>query len=181
MRTHAVFYRAALEPRPESSGAKHRKRSAIIHSPGLRLPNINASVKGENAMHARGPFDVTIKPLQQYNTAEDAKLARMSIDKEFHGDLAATSKGEMLSARTDIKDSAGYVAIEYVTGTLHGRSGAFALQHDTTMTRGAPALNIIVVPDSGTGQLSGLTGNMNIIIADGKHSYEFEYSLSEAT
>jgi hypothetical protein len=128
---------------------------------------------------AHGPFDVKINPLQQYNTDDGAKLARMSIDKQFHGELEAASQGEMLSAGTDIKGSAGYVAIERVTGTLHGRSGGFTLQHNATMTRGAPALNIIVVPDSGTGQLMGLTGNMNIIIADGKHSYDFEYRLPQ--
>jgi hypothetical protein len=129
--------------------------------------------------HARGSFDVKLNPLAAYNGDPDTKLGRMSIDKEFHGDLTGTSKGEMLSAMTDIKGSAGYVAIERVNGTLHGRSGAFVLQHNATMTRGAPALNIIVVPDSASGQLTGLTGKMNIIIADGKHSYEFDYTLPE--
>jgi hypothetical protein len=89
------------------------------------------------------------------------------------------SKGEMLSAFTDVKGSAGYVAIERVSGTLQGRAGAFVLQHNATMTRGAPALNIVVVPDSGTGELKGLIGKMNIIIADGKHSYEFDYELPQ--
>jgi hypothetical protein len=103
----------------------------------------------------------------------------MSIDKQFHGDLEGTSKGEMLTAGTGVKGSAGYVAIERVVGTLNGRSGAFALQHSGTMTRGAPQLTIAVVPDSGTGQLTGLSGKMTIQIAEGKHSYEFEYSLPE--
>jgi hypothetical protein len=134
--------------------------------------------KGTYTMpQARGSFDVTLNPLAPYNSAEDAKLGRMSIDKEFKGDLSALSKGEMLSAFTDTKGSAGYVAIERVSGTLQGRAGAFVLQHNATMTRGAPALNIIVVPDSGTGELHGLTGKMNIIIAEGKHSYELEYEL----
>lgn len=124
-----------------------------------------------------GTFDVKLTPLPQYNTSEEAKLARMSIDKQFHGDLDATSKGEMLSAGTDFKGSAGYVAIERVTGSLLGRNGSFTLQHNATMTRGAPYLNIIVVPDSGTGELTGLSGNMRINIADGKHSYEFEFSF----
>jgi hypothetical protein len=101
----------------------------------------------------------------------------MSIDKQFHGDLEATSKGQMLTAMTDVKDSAGYVAIERVNGTLNGRSGTFALQHTGTMTRGEPQLVITVVPDSGTGQLVGLTGKMTITIADGKHSYGFDYTL----
>jgi hypothetical protein len=128
---------------------------------------------------ALGTFDVKINSLPHYNTSADAKLARMSIDKQFHGDLAATSRGEMLSAGTDIKGSAGYVAIERVTGTLNGRSGGFVLQHNATMTRGAPYLNIVVVPDSGTGGLLGLSGTMHIIIDKGKHSYEFHYSISD--
>jgi predicted flavoprotein YhiN len=111
---------------------------------------------------------------------EDATLGRMTIDKQFHADLEATSLGQMLTAGTDVKGSAGYVAIERVTGTLHGRSGSFVLQHSGTMTRGALQLTITVVPDSGTAQLAGLTGKMAIKIADGKHSYDFEYTLPEA-
>jgi hypothetical protein len=126
---------------------------------------------------AIGTFEVKLNPLLQYNEAEDAKLARMSIDKQFYGDLDAVSKGEMLSAGTDVKGSAGYVAIERISGALLGRSGSFVLQHNATMTRGTPYMNIIVVPDSGTGELAGISGNMRIIIADGKHSYEFEYTL----
>jgi hypothetical protein len=104
----------------------------------------------------------------------------MTIDKQFHGDLEATSKGQMLAAGSGGKGSSGgYVALEKVTGTLHGRSGAFVLQHSGTMTRGTPQLTITVVPDSGTDQLAGLAGKMNIIIADGKHSYEFDYTLPE--
>lgn len=104
----------------------------------------------------------------------------MSLDKQFHGDLEGTSKGQMLTAGTAVKDSAGYVAIERVDGTLKGQRGSFVLQHSGTMTRGAPQLVITVVPDSGTGQLVGLAGKMTILIADGKHSYEFEYTLPEA-
>ena len=126
--------------------------------------------------HASGSFDVKLNPLDAYNKTEGANLARMSIDKQFHGDLEAISKGEMLSAMTEVKGSAGYVAIEKVTGTLDGRSGSFVLQHNATMTRGVPYMNIVVVPDSGTGELAGLAGKMTIIIADGKHSYEFEYA-----
>jgi Protein of unknown function (DUF3224) len=103
----------------------------------------------------------------------------MAIDKQFHGELEATSMGQMLTAGTSVKGSAGYVAIEKVTGALHGRSGTFVLQHTGTMTRGAPQLTITVVPDSGTDQLVGLSGKMNINIVDGKHSYDFEYSLTE--
>ena len=128
---------------------------------------------------AIGTFDVKLNPLLQYNMSEDAKLGRMSIDKQFHGDLEASSQGEMLSAGTDVKGSAGYVAIERVSGSLHGRNGSFVLQHNATMTRGVPYLNIIVVPDSGVGELVGLSGMMRINIADGKHTYEFEYALAD--
>jgi hypothetical protein len=130
---------------------------------------------------AQGTFEVTITPLAQYNTSEGAKLARMSIDKRFHGDLQASSQGEMLSAGTDVKGSAGYVAIERVTGALLGRSGSFVLQHNATMTRGEPYLNIIVVPDSGTDELQGLSGNMRIVLTAGKHSYEFDYRIADAS
>jgi hypothetical protein len=109
----------------------------------------------------------------------DSTVARMSIDKQFHGDLEATSKGQMLAAGTEVQGSAGYVAIERVTGKLHGHSGSFALQHSGTMTRGVPQLTITVVPDSGTGQLVGLAGKMTINIVDGKHYYDFEYTLAE--
>jgi hypothetical protein len=103
----------------------------------------------------------------------------MSMDKQFSGDLEGTSKGQMLAAMTDTSGSAGYVAIGRVKGTLHGRSGTFALQHSGTMTRGAPQLIITVVPDSGTDQLAGLGGRMTINIVDGKHSYEFDYTLAQ--
>jgi Protein of unknown function (DUF3224) len=106
-------------------------------------------------------------------------LGRMSIDKQFHGELDATSKGEMLTGMTPTKGSAGYVAMERVTGTLKGRNGTFILQHSGTMNRGVPTLSVTVVPDSGTGELAGLTGSMNIIITEGKHSYDFTYTLPD--
>jgi hypothetical protein len=109
--------------------------------------------------------------------ADGTRLSRLSIDKEFFGDLAATSKGEMLSATTGVKGSAGYVAIERVEGTLAGLDGSFVLQHSGTMTRGAPHLTLTVVPDSGSGKLTGIAGSMTIEIADGKHSYDFTYTL----
>jgi Protein of unknown function (DUF3224) len=130
--------------------------------------------------YAKGTFDVKVLPLADEHAA-GAGLGRMSIDKQFHGDLEATSEGQMLSFMTSVKGSAGYVAMERVTGKLSGRSGSFVLQHSATMDRGAPTLNITVVPDSGTDELSGLTGKLQIIIADGKHSYDFEYVLSEKT
>ena len=129
---------------------------------------------------ARGDFDVKLTPLGTDDKTEDATVGRMSISKHLHGDLEGTSKGQMLTAATDVKGSAVYVAIERITGTLHGRSGSFLLHHTGVMTRGAPHLTITVVPDSGTGQLVGLTGQMEIIIADGKHSYDFEYTLAVA-
>lgn len=127
-------------------------------------------------IRASGTFEVKMTP--QSMAHEGSSLGRMSLDKQFHGDLEATSKGEMLSALTSTEGSAGYVAIEQVSGTLQGRTGTFVLQHSGTMTRGEPQLTITVVPDSGTGQLVGLAGKMMINIADGKHSYEFEYTLS---
>lgn len=127
---------------------------------------------------ASGSFEVKLIP-QASDSAGDASLGRMSIDKQFHGDLEATSKGQMLSAMTAVKGSAGYVAIEKVSGTLQGRSGAFVLQHNGTMTRGAPQLSITVVPDSGTDRLAGLAGKMTINIVEGKHFYEFEYTLAQ--
>jgi uncharacterized protein DUF3224 len=129
---------------------------------------------------ALGSFEVKVTPLPSDDKSEGNNLGRLSIDKQFHGDLEAVSKGQMLSAGTAVKGSAGYVAIEKVSGTLYGRSGTFVLQHSGTMNRGTPQLTITVVPDSGTEQLVGISGNMAINIADGKHSYEFEYSLAEA-
>jgi hypothetical protein len=105
-------------------------------------------------------------------------LGRFTLDKQFGGDLEGTSKGQMLSAGTSVQGSAGYVAIERVTGTLHGRSGSFVLQHTGTMTRGAPQLTVSIVPDSGTGQLAGLAGTMTLDIAGGNHLYELQYTLS---
>ena len=131
-------------------------------------------------MHARGRFEVKLTPQAAGAETEDSTLGRLVIDKQFHGDLQATSRGQMLTAMTQVEGSAGYVAIERVTGTLHGRTGSFALQHRATMTRGRPELAISVVPDSGSGELVGLAGQMAIIIADGKHSYEFEYTLHAA-
>ena len=130
--------------------------------------------------HARGSFEVTITP-QAQDAAEGAAIGRLTIDKRFHGDLEARSKGQMLAAGTAIEGSAGYVAIEQASGTLHGRSGSFVLQHSGTMARGAGRLIITVVPDSGSGELVGLVGEMTINIVDGKHFYDFEYTLAEST
>jgi len=124
---------------------------------------------------ARGTFDVKLNP-----QPTESALGRMSIDKQFHGDLEGVSKGEMLAAGTAVKDSAGYVAMEKVTGTLHGKKGEFILQHSGTMNRGAQSLALTVVPDSGTGELVGLSGTMSIDIKDGTHFYTFTYAIAKA-
>ena len=126
---------------------------------------------------AEGEFSVKLLPLPIEGQPEGAMLGRMSIDKTISGDLVAVSKGQMLSAMTDVEGSAGYVAIERMEGTLHGRRGSFVLQHSGTMNRRQSQLLILVVPDSGTDELVGLAGEFKIIVADGKHSYRFSYSL----
>ena len=128
-------------------------------------------------MIAGGPFDVKLVPQPP---GEDGALGRMSIDKVFHGDLNATSKGQMLAFSTSVKGSAGYVAMEQVTGTLMGKRGTFVLQHSGTMKRGDGQLMVSVVPDSGTDELTGLSGTMQINNVAGKHSYVFEYSMESA-
>ena len=129
---------------------------------------------------ANGSFDVQIAPQMLSNVAAPSGLARMSIDKRFHGSLDATSTGEMLAFRSATDGSAGYVAMETVRGSLDGRRGSFVLQHSSTMTRGAAAQSITVVPDSGTDALAGLTGRMIIdIAADGAHAYRFEFTLPD--
>jgi hypothetical protein len=127
-----------------------------------------------------GPFDVKLTPQPMVHNGEGA-LARMSIDKQYHGALDGTGKGEMLSAGTSVKGSAAYVAVERVTGSLNGRSGTFVLQHAAVMTRGQPSLRIAVVPDSGTDQLVGISGTMAITITDGKHFYELDYELAHVS
>lgn len=129
-------------------------------------------------MEAIGEFEVNLQPLEPYaRGSESVSLGRMSIEKTFHGDLQATSKGEMLTAMTPVEGSAGYVAIEQVDGTLHGKRGTFVLQHSGMMRRGENRLFLEVVPDSGTGQLASLSGKMQIRIEDDKHFYAFAYSL----
>ena len=128
---------------------------------------------------ASGTFEVKLSPQAPDEGQSGVGIGRMLIDKKFSGDLEGTSRGQMLAAGTAVAGSAGYVAMEQVTGTLAGRSGSFVLQHSGTMTRGAAQLTVTVVPDSGAGELVGLTGRMNIVIADGRHSYEFDYALGD--
>jgi Protein of unknown function (DUF3224) len=126
---------------------------------------------------AHGTFDVNIIPQPPEDTIEGlTPLGRMLIEKQFHGDLEAASRGQMLTGMTEVKGSGVYVAIERVTGTLNGRKGTFILHHLGLMVRGVPELNVTVVPDSGTGELAGIAGTMTILIADGKHSYDFAYT-----
>lgn len=137
----------------------------------------SANPKGAlTTMHATGPFDVKVTP--QDDKSEDPLLGRMTLDKQYHGDLEGSGKGQMLTAGSAQKGSGGYVAIEKVTGTLNGRTGSFVLQHSGTMKSNVPQLTITVVPESGTGQLEGIAGTMTIKIAPtGKHAYDFEYTL----
>jgi len=161
---------------------KNWSRAAIA---GLCLSGLVASAFTQTSpkakvvtTQAKGTFEVKLVPQVSGDKTLDASLGRLSIDKQFQGDLEGTGKGQMLTAITG-KGSAGYVAMELVSGTLNGRAGTFVLQHTGIMTRGASQLNIAVVPDSGTGSLVGLAGTMIIKVAEGKHSYEFDYTLAE--
>jgi hypothetical protein len=126
-----------------------------------------------------GTFEVTMGKESVHDAAVDAGIGRMSVAKRYHGDLDATGVGEMFAAMTATPGSAGYVAMERVEGSLCGRDGVFFLQHSGTMDRGMPQLSVTVVPDSGTDALIGLSGRMNIRIEDGRHFYDFDYSLDE--
>lgn len=134
----------------------------------------------ESTQQARGTFVVSITPQSSDGTPEDTVLGRMSIAKTFSGDIAGTSTGEMLTAMTGTKGSAVYVAVERVRGSIGGREGAFALHHQGISDRGEQQLSIMVVPDSGSGALTGLTGSMSLVIANGVHSYELTYRLPDA-
>ena len=146
-----------------------------------QTPAPDAVVASEKAVpaHATGTFDVKLNTLPAYDNTEGSMLGRMSIDKTFHGDLEGTSMGEMLTAMTAVKGSAGYVAVERVRGTLQGKKGTFEFVHRGIMTNGVPDLSVTVVPDSGTDQLEGIAGSMAIDVTDGKHSYRFDYTLPD--
>jgi hypothetical protein len=148
---------------------------------GLAAGPTQATTHGQKgatmAKHASGTFDVKIVP-QKDEGVGDATIGRMSIDKQYHGDLEGTGLGQMLAGMAgEVKDSGAYVAIERVRGTLQGRTGSFAVHHRGVMTRGAQDLAITIIPDSGTGELTGITGTMTIDIRDGKHFYGIDYSL----
>jgi hypothetical protein len=128
------------------------------------------------AIKVTGEFEVKMSPQPQ--EGGEAAPGRMLLEKRYHGPIYGTSKGQMLAIRTATAGSAGYVAIELVTCNLEGLAGSFALQHSSTMKRGAPSQSILVIPDSGTDELQGLSGRMSIRIESGKHFYDFEYDLS---
>jgi len=129
---------------------------------------------------ASGSFEVSVQPLANAEVSADPLFGRFLLTKTFTGDLDASARGHMLSATTCIKGSAGYVAIDQVTGSLDGRQGSFVLQHSGSMKRGVPNLSVMVVPDSGTDGLAGITGTLSINIVDGKHFYDFLYSFAAA-
>jgi hypothetical protein len=126
---------------------------------------------------AKGTFEVSLKPLDPPREFTGTSLGRMSLDKQFSGDLSGTGRGQMLTAMSQTKGSAGYVAIEWVSGALHGRKGSFVFQHSGTMSAGGQELSISVVPGSGTGELAGISGQLDIFIEEGQHFYTFNYSI----
>ena len=128
---------------------------------------------------AKGRFDVKMLPLPAQDDANDAAIGRMALDKQYHGDLVGVGKGLMLAVGTAVDGSAGYVAMERITGSLHGRQGSFALQHCGVMNRGTPQLSIAIVPDSGAEALAGIAGTLEITIAEGVHAYALSYSLPD--
>jgi len=129
--------------------------------------------------HASGTFEIKLTPQTDPDGVGDKTIGRLSFDKQFSGDLVAHSKGQMLARRTDTPGSAGYVALERVEGTLHGRTGSFALQHLGVMTRGVASLTVSVVPDSGTDELVGIAGTMTITVVDGRHDWTFSYAITD--
>ena len=143
--------------------------AADTHTPTQGTPTMRS--------HAKGTFDVTITPQPAEDGVGDASIGRLGLFKQLHGDMEGTARGQMLAVRTPVDGSAGYVAMDHVEVTLDGRKGTFALQHSGTMDHGAMRLDIHVVPDSGTGELVGITGQFDITITDGKHFYEFDYTL----
>lgn len=156
--------------------------AAVAPPPPARVVAQTSSSHTEPASthHATGTFEPVLTPAPLSDANADKTLGRMVISKQFHGGLEASTRGEMLTVRTATKGSMGYVAIEQVTGTLDGHAGTFTLLHSGIMDRGTPNLTVNVMPDSGTGQLTGLTGTITINVApDGKHSYDLAYTLPQ--
>lgn len=139
-------------------------------------PMAMAFTKGDQSMlHAAGEFNVTVQPV----STADEPVMRLSIDKQFHGDLDAHSVGQMMAGGNEANGARVYVALETVTGSLKGKSGSFVLAHRGTMTKDAQALSVIIVPETGTGELTGIAGELGIDIRDGKHFYTLDYILPE--
>lgn len=130
-------------------------------------------------MQAKGEFEVTRIPQEELEIGEGATIGHSRFDKRFRGGLQATSVVHMLALMTPVQGSGAYVAVERIEGALDGRSGSFFVQHNGIMDRGEPSLDITVIPDSGTDQLTGLRGRMRIDIADGRHAYNFDYEIRE--
>jgi hypothetical protein len=156
---------------------KIKLRAAMLLLCELSTLSLAAQKEPDMAHHATGTFDVKVTPLDPAFKFDDNAITRFSLDKQFHGDLEGVSKGEMLAGGDPKKGSGGYVAIERISGSLNGRTGSFMLQHKGTMQNGSYHMDVIVVPGSGTDQLADLDGSMQIVIKDGKHSYEFAYTL----
>lgn len=154
------------------SGAANAQNKSQVRKTGPSIKN--------TAKLAKGTFEVKVIPMAAEENVGDPTIGRLSLEKQFSGDLSGTSKGQMLGVGTEVKDSGGYVAAERVNATLEGKKGTFALQHTGTMQGGKYDMLITVVPDSGTGDLTGISGKMKIIIEKGKHFYEFEYSLTRS-
>jgi hypothetical protein len=166
---HAAVLVAAFVVSPASKSLAQ----AQTETPASSVLQKETAVK----THATGTFEVTLRPLAADSGVDTGGFSRLSLDKQFSGDLKGTSRGQMMAASTPVDGSAAYVALERVSGALNGRTGSFVLQHNGTMSHGAQDLRSTVVPDSGSGELTGLSGTMKIIIEGGKHSYEFEYTI----
>jgi hypothetical protein len=150
--------------------------SSFLFAIALIAPQAITPQQEHPMHHAHGTFTVDVRP---GSPAPAEGLSRFSLDKQIHGDLEATSKGEMLSGGDPKQGTAGYVAMEMLMGTLGGKRGSFALQHSATMDQSGPKMTVIVVPGSGTGELKGIAGTFNIHIDKGGHSYDFDYSLPD--
>ncbi len=165
----------------DTASRRVNRRSFVFRRDGTHwlITHFHASMAEElMTQRAEGSFDVTVAPIAPHHT-NDPPLGRMSIDKVFHGDLDGTSRGEMLAVQSAVKGSAGYVAMERVTGTLRGRTGTFALMHSGVMNRGQPSLSVTIVPDSGTDGLAGISGSLEITNDGGKHGYVLRYTLPQ--
>ena len=137
-------------------------------------------IRERTTRQAAGAFDVTITPQPAEAGVGDESIGRMALSKHFHGDLQASALGQMLATRTPTLGSAAYVALDRVTGVLHGRDGSFSLHHSGSMDRGVATLDIVIVPDSGTDALTGITGRLRIRVEEGRHLYELDYELPDA-